>query len=105
MASPGGIVSTMYLPLGVKLKFSLTLDIFTESLETLIFSKFQDSGGRDLKSAQNTPSRQPLAPPSQMAPPPLHQDNRQSLLAGGDFKKVEFDHMECWAKGSVMETD
>ena len=49
---------------------------------------FQDSGGRDLKSAQNTPSRQPLAPPNQMAPPPLHQDNRQSMLAGGDFKKV-----------------
>ena len=43
-----------------------------------------------MKSAQNTPSRQPLAPPSQttnMAPPPLSQDNRTSLLAGQDFSK------------------
>ena len=55
----------------------------------LYVTEFQDSGGRDLKSAQNTPSRQPLAQPTNtMAPPPLHQDNRQSVLAGGDFKKV-----------------
>lgn len=56
---------------------------------------FQDSSGRDLKSAQNTPSRQPLAPPNpanqgqaSMAPPPLQsQDNRTSVLAGQDFSK------------------
>ena len=50
----------------------------------------QDSSGRDLKSAQNTPSRQPLAPPNptnSMAPPPLTQDNRTSILAGQDFSK------------------
>ena len=55
----------------------------------------QDNGGRDLKSAQNTPSRQPLAQPnpgSTMAPPPLQPDNRTSLLAGQDFsKKVKMD--------------
>merc|ERR1719192_2545162 len=50
----------------------------------------KDNGGRDLKSAQNTPSRQPLAPPNpatSMAPPPLQQDNRTSVLAGQDFSK------------------
>jgi hypothetical protein len=51
------------------------------------------SGSRDVKSGQNTPSRQPLAapptslcaPPTGMAPPPpLHKNS----LPGGDFKKV-----------------
>ena len=57
-----------------------------------MFFCLQDSSGRDLKSAQNTPSRQPLAQPntnqtSNMAPPPLTQDNRNSILAGQDFSK------------------
>ena len=75
-------------------KFSWVLQLFL--IENLTISRdiccnFQDNGGRDLKSAQNTPSRQPLAPPQQtkMAPPPL-QDNRTQLMAGQDFsKKVE----------------
>ena len=41
-----------------------------------------------MKSAQNTPSRQPMVPPHNMAPPTL-QENRQAVLGGGDFKKVK----------------
>ena len=53
----------------------------------LSFCFYQDSGSRDMKSAQNTPSRQPMVPPHNMAPPTL-QENRQAVLGGGDFKKV-----------------
>ncbi len=76
--------------------FSLTKTSYSKQLDLLS----QDSSGtRDMKSGQNTPSRQPLAAPpsrqpllagaqppgSSMAPPPpLHQNS----LPGADFKKV-----------------
>ena len=55
----------------------------------------QDSGSRDMKSAQNTPSRQPMVPPHNMAPPTL-QENRQAVLGGGDFKKVNYRNHNSW---------